>query len=144
MLRAIALAPARLTSKNPPQFAWRSFQRVHPATNLSLGTSANYRYRDQGCQASFYDFLLALDRDCAWRNLDSTSVSYTSLGNDRRGVKAESRAGRWFQPSTSRITVSISSIKRSLRFASSLSIITRSNGSVPEYRTTKRPCPCNS
>jgi len=60
MLRATALAPARLTSKNPPQLAWRSFQRVHPATNLSLGTSANYRYRDCDCQASIWFFFQSL------------------------------------------------------------------------------------
>jgi hypothetical protein len=38
---------SNLTSKKPPGFAWRSFQQEVPsATNLSLGTSPNYRYRD--------------------------------------------------------------------------------------------------
>src|SRR5881296_2315748 len=37
------LSGLKVTSKNPPEFALRSFQRETPATNLPLGASPNYK-----------------------------------------------------------------------------------------------------
>jgi len=54
------LAP-NLASKKPPRFAWRSFQRTEcPATNPSLGTSPNNRYRVYLCQASISILMMRL------------------------------------------------------------------------------------
>ena len=126
---------SKLASKNPPQFARRSFQQPQcPASNLSLGTSPNNRYREDYCQAPFSLHVSKPAGPDQWIFLQIRSPSSQSQG-------AQTHDGHGFQPRCSRITDKSSSISRSFRFASSLSIITLSNGSVPEYRTTRRPHP---
>jgi hypothetical protein len=100
--------------KKTAEFAWRSFQHQYPATNLSLGTSSNYRYQCEDCQAPISLF----------RRRCKCTLQYCQV--------AETHASCGFQLSTLLITSRSSAISRSFFAASSLSIITRNKGSVPE------------
>jgi hypothetical protein len=58
-----ALRPQTWREKNRLKLLGGVFNDRCPATNLSLGTSLNYRYREDGCQAPIFRFLsLGLDK----------------------------------------------------------------------------------
>lgn len=202
---------SKLASKNPPDFARRSFFGPYPATNLLLGTSRYNRYRAWECQAPISILLQSkvrpghrgpclgprlfplLRKWCGNVVLSGRTVSppsgatfasnssistantacsiFVSMfllllnrnsthGSARRQPRTKSllfkafellihfRCGKMcetcegkiaksaktaaYMPNCSRMTLSRSSTSRSFLDASSLSIITRSNGSVPE------------
>jgi hypothetical protein len=99
----------------------------------------------RGSSRTFLRFFQSVFNEHAHAGTEnSVNAYYLNLWLTCSSVKGSTRARRPLQLNSFEITLRSSSISPSLRPASSLSIITRSNGSVPEYRTTNRPRPVNS
>src|SRR6516225_9535320 len=91
---------SKLASKNPPQFARRSFQQTqYLAPNLTLGTSPNNRYREDHCQAPFSFSISKSAGLVQWIFLQIRSPSSLSQGAQKPRV-ARVSTERGLKPAT--------------------------------------------
>src|SRR5215467_9311717 len=105
----MALRPQIWREKNRLDLLGGVFNEPCPATNLSLGTSLNYRYRPDYCQAPILLFLLRMHFVGSVFAHASTPSSLKRMRTVDRRQEAETRAGFDSQPICSFIVVRSSS-----------------------------------